>query len=57
MDAFLKYLNENPAVADSLFWTFFILVLGGFVIAIMLAAFFPSKKNKPDRHYGGGFVE
>lgn len=56
MDAFLKYLAENPAVADSLFWTLFILIIGGFVIALMVSIFHPSEKNKPPRS-GGGFVE
>lgn len=56
MDAFLKYLAENPAVADSLFWTLFILVLAAIIIPLMISIFHPSEKNKPPRS-GGGFVE
>lgn len=56
MDAFLKYLNEHPAVADSLFWTLFILVLAVIIIPLMISIFHPSDKNKPPRS-GGGFVE
>ncbi|WJJ54947.1 hypothetical protein [Xanthomonas phage RTH11] len=56
MADFLKFLTENPAVADSLFWTLFILVLAAIIIPLMIAIFHPSEKNKPPRS-GGGFVE
>lgn len=55
MDAFLKYLNEHPAVADSLFWTMFILVLAAIIIPLMISIFHP--KEKDDRPRGGDFIE